>query len=292
MKWTYPLMIKHLDEWDIAANVRFSRHHHKGAVFIVEGETDCIALERFVSEKDCIVEIAFGKKNAIGAIDLLDDEGFQGVLALVDADFDRLLGITHSSNSIVLSEFHDIEMDILHTSAFEHIIREYAEKPKLQANFGSSMDRVRNEILEACRPLSVLRLYNERRNMGLNFRDLSFDFIEESTLKCDVNALALEIISKNSRRKINPQQIIRIIASESGAIHDLRQITRGHDAAHVLGRALRARLSSRRAVHTWRSEIESLLRLSFDFLAFAATDVFRQIKQWEDSNRPFRVLSC
>lgn len=41
----------------------------------------------------CDIEIGFGRKNVMEAIDILEDEGFVGVIGVADADFDRLLGV-------------------------------------------------------------------------------------------------------------------------------------------------------------------------------------------------------
>ena len=58
-------MIKYLDAHDIAAEIRFIRQKHKGAILIVEGEKDYRVLARFLSEPDCEIEIAGGKKRRL-----------------------------------------------------------------------------------------------------------------------------------------------------------------------------------------------------------------------------------
>jgi 5S rRNA maturation endonuclease (ribonuclease M5) len=67
-----------LEAWDIAAQVRLERQIHKGAFLIVEGPNDDKVLSRFSHDQRCSIVIAFGKPNVVGALDLLEEEGFPG----------------------------------------------------------------------------------------------------------------------------------------------------------------------------------------------------------------------
>src|SRR5260370_21204839 len=67
-------MTRDIGGWYVAAQVRLMRQLHKGCFLIVEGETDDKALYRFIDSDACQIEISFGKKNALDALDLLEEE--------------------------------------------------------------------------------------------------------------------------------------------------------------------------------------------------------------------------
>lgn len=74
----------------VANEVRLMRTHHKGALVIAEGPSDKNAFRSLLDPEACRIVIAYGKHNATGAIQVLEHDGFSGVLAVVDADFTRL----------------------------------------------------------------------------------------------------------------------------------------------------------------------------------------------------------
>jgi hypothetical protein len=57
---------------------------------VVEGYTDKLVYGNFVNPKTCEFVISDGKEQALNTIKILDNDKFTGVLAVVDADFDRL----------------------------------------------------------------------------------------------------------------------------------------------------------------------------------------------------------
>ena len=123
-------MISQIDAHYVAAQIRLVRQADKRTVLVLEGETDAKVFDRFIDKEACDTEIAFGKKNVIEAIDLLEDEGFVGVIGIADADFDRLLGVEHGLENLCLTDCHDLDLTIFASPALERYIAEYAD-PKL-----------------------------------------------------------------------------------------------------------------------------------------------------------------
>src|SRR5947207_15972275 len=116
-------MTRDIDGWHVAAQVRLLRQVHRGAILILEGESDNKALYRFIDPSGCEVEIGFGKTNVLKAMDLLEEEGFLGVVALVDADFDRILDATYNLENLCMTDKHDLDLTIFSSEAFDHYLR-------------------------------------------------------------------------------------------------------------------------------------------------------------------------
>ena len=74
--------------------IQMQRETFSGTFLLVEGSTDRVFYERFVNEADCVLKSLEGKPSSkqrvIAVLEILEKYHFQGVLAIVDADFDHL----------------------------------------------------------------------------------------------------------------------------------------------------------------------------------------------------------
>ena len=94
----------HLLSQDIANSVRLLRSAFSGTVLIVEGGKDLRVYRRFVDNNQCKLVNAFCKDNAIGALNILEMNNFQGVLAIVDTDFWNLDGVRVGSPNLLVTD--------------------------------------------------------------------------------------------------------------------------------------------------------------------------------------------
>src|SRR6266446_4329608 len=105
-------MRKEIDGHYVAAQIRLMRQVWKGSFLLLEGSTDAKVFDRFIDGSRCQIEIGFGKPNVHDAIELLEDEGFPGVVGVIDADFDRLTGTTYSLDNLCITDVHDLDFMI------------------------------------------------------------------------------------------------------------------------------------------------------------------------------------
>lgn len=101
----------------IANSVRMKRLKHAGAFMLVEGEDDKKLLKNFVEKALCVIQIAHGKPNVLGALAILERDSFQGVLAIADADFAHLEGEPPHSPNLFWTDTHDLETMLLASPA-------------------------------------------------------------------------------------------------------------------------------------------------------------------------------
>lgn len=282
-------MIGQIDAHYVAAQVRLVRQADKRTVLVLEGETDARVFDRFIDKEACDIEIGFGRKNVIEAIDLLEDEGFVGVIGVADADFDRLLGVEHNLENLCLTDCHDLDLSIFASSALERYLAEHADPKLLSAACKGDLQEFRRLILTTSLELSCCRLASEKYGLRLYFKDLRHDQYVDLSLTVDVQLLTNDVIQRSNTR-CTVDQLGRLIVAETDADHDLYQLANGHDVAAVLGIALRKLLGARRVEQTWASEIEAGLRLAFDWEAARGTALFGCLRAWEDSNRPHRIF--
>ena len=282
-------MIAQIDGYYVAAQIRLIQQTHKGAVLLLEGDKDDRVLRRFI-DGSCDIEIGFGREQVIKALDLLEEEGIGGVVAVIDADFDRILGRSYDLEGLCVTDCHDLDLTIFSSSALDRVVDMYAEKPLFEQAMGGSADKLRDFLLRASVELACCRLASERHALRLYFKDLKlYEFVDAASLITDLDKLASELVSRSTTRTtIN--ELKTYVQAEKSKQHDLRQLANGHDVATFLGIAFQGMLARRRVQQTWGSEIEAALRLAFDWQALSETELFRCLRAWEAGNKPYRVL--
>jgi hypothetical protein len=283
-----------VDEFDIAQEIRMERQTHKGSFLIVEGKSDHKALSRFVSDK-CSIVVAGNKSVALDALDLLDEEGFPGVLCLVDSDGEP---ITYTSENVIHSGYADLDIIIFSTGALDHVMRERSDPEKLAAFERSKGADYRTSVLQAAYPLACLRRISKQHALDLRFQDLRFTFISEHDLSVDHIAM-IDAVLAQSKCKLTAQPLFRQLQVEMLKNHNYYEVCRGHDVTQIVGISLVRCVSDIRHkardiadMRTWRQEIELLLRLAFDVAEFVKTTVYKAIKKWEAANSRYVVLNC
>ncbi|MDR3564455.1 MAG: DUF4435 domain-containing protein [Negativicutes bacterium] len=283
-------MLNQIDGAYVAAEIRMIRQVKECSILIVEGVNDEKIFSRFIDGDKCEIEIAFNKSNALDALDLLEDEGFPGVVAVVDADFDRVLGRSRHLENLCMTETHDLDLVVLLSSAFDFYIKEYCDNEKLHKSFEGDPKKLRTKIFNACLPIAYCRLASERRGMNISFKDLNYgEFIDKFTLEIDKMTLFSIVLSK-SNVNYDVNILSRLVDLEESYNFDLLQLVNGHDATAVLGIALQEMVGRRREVHTWSREVESALRLAFDWESMTRTEIYEALKGWEVSSAPYIIF--
>jgi hypothetical protein len=151
----------------IANEIRLLRSQHKGAFLLVEGRDDRLFAQRFISQNNCKVIVAEGKRNLLGVSEILESNGFSGICGFIDSDFDNVECRKYPSGNIISTEYHDLEGTLLCSSALDVVLGEYGSADKIN-RFGDA----RKAILEAAYPMGCMRLYSERAGLNLRFEGL------------------------------------------------------------------------------------------------------------------------
>jgi hypothetical protein len=279
-------MREHISPHDIANEVRMKRTQHSGSFLIVEGGSDALFFDCWISSGDCEVVVAHGRENAAGAIKLLVNEGFPGVLAVLDSDFCVIEGGTAGASS-VLTDAHDLETMLIQSPALDKVVTELGSKSKLVAMKGD----VRSLLTGAALEIGALRLLNHRESLCLNFEELSFrKFVDVNSLSLNVKELVRILVARSHVTGIKEAEILKKVKVIKGENLDSWHLCCGHDLVEILGIALAKILGTANAHSIKRETLEKDLRLAYEFAFLQATSVYSSIRKWENSNRPFVVF--
>ena len=284
-----------IDGYDIQAQIVQEKKTHEGGFLIVEGADDNDVFECFIDKEECSIVIAYTKENALDAAERLDSDGCGQFVCVVDADFDNINEKTYDSENIIVTEYHDLDILILCSSALEKFLEERAEPEKLEAVTKSKGTDVRSIVLEAASGLGYLRLLAkflwEREDYDLDFKDLEFGFISLDTLSCDEEEMVGEVLANSNHGQVRKSELVaRLKRIRNSQSYDLRQLCNGHDVMAILGISLRRMLGAFRDTETHRRYIEIDIRSAFDDRAFVSTQLFANLGRWEESHKPCRIL--
>jgi hypothetical protein len=292
-----------LDAADIAQSIRQERQVFSGCFLILEGKNDDRALKRHIDDKRCSLQVVGGKPMAIEVLDQLEDEGFQGILCIIDVDYDYLNddGVRSSSNKISTG-VHDLDVAIIASSAFDLYKQERCDSEKLAALESTRGSDLRALIFEAGRPIGCLRLLSaaNRRNMALNFSNLDFSsFIDANSLTVDLSKLLWSVLENSRPQTLSSTEIEKRFRIVSGKEHDPRMVCQGHDLIAIVSVALRSTIATLINPHTgrpdprsWNSEIEMGLRLAFGRQQFEETILYESLIEWEVANPAYQVIKA
>ncbi len=288
-------MKEFIDSYSIANTVRMSRSQFPGAIMIVEGSTDSRVYKRFVDYSTCLLVPALGKANATGALRLLEKQQFAGVVAIVDNDFWELDGIKPESESLMVTDTHDLETMILKSSALEKIEDEFLSKKRI-ARFGITL---RELILSVGSPVGFFRWISSGlyKQLSMNFHDLSFEKVivfNDNGVEVDIEEMVQEVIENSFLSQSVVHEITNTLRELIGRAdeYDLWHVCRGHDLIEILTLLIRNRVGNYRAKHISKDEVDGMVRLAFGFREFARTKLYASLVKWEQQNTDYRLFQA
>ena len=276
---------------NVANEVRMMRTEHKGTLLIVEGDTDTRTYRNVVDQEKCRIVIAQGRPNAIGALEILDADGFRGVLAILDSDFSRLEGAVSLSRNALLTDLHDLECMMIASPAFTRVLDEFAMPGRVEEFEKRVRCNVALALARSASAIGYLRWLSLRGNLGLKFEGLSFGkFLNQDDLLVDPQELVKAVRDHSQRHDLKESDLLSGVESLGAPGHDPWQVSCGHDVLDILSFGLRRVLASRNQADVKREALERSLRLAYERSYFAQTGLYQNIRLWEEANSPYRVL--
>jgi hypothetical protein len=243
-----------------------------------------------VASDSCQIIPSHGKANALCAVKILDEDGFQGVLAVVDADFWRLEGDGPTSQNLLLTDTHDLETMILKSPSLEKVLDEFGSASKID-RLAQERGGIRDVLLDCGEPMGYLRWVSRRLELSLTFEDVKFGrFVDKDCLSIDILQLVKTVKDKSCRHDLDDEFLMGSIDEVSDPGHDPWDVCCGHDLVGILSHGLGKALGSRPATEVKPKALERALRLGYEYTYFAQTRLYSSIRSWESANQPYKVL--
>ena len=269
-------------------------------LLVVEGESDGRFFRRQIDGKTCRLWPAQGKPDAKELIEIAMAENISGVLAIIDPDYDRLLGRLKSHPNIIYYDENDFEMMIIHSSSFDKAMREYlaAEElaPLLQPTGFSSL---RELVLDRAGRIGLLRFLSAKHTWDLSFSELNeYDkekkencfkqFVEANTLAIDAEKLLRVVLNASPNPRVSYEKAHEAYEKVIGEMPSWEQYCNGHDATALIAFGLMNGGWTDTNRYTNSDEIAHSLIVGYS--DFSKTEASSSLQDWETSNPPYRVM--
>ena len=167
-------MIKYRNAHIIANEIRMKRSLFSGCFIIVEGPSDYNVYGGFFSKINCSIIPSFKKENAIEALNILEIEKFEGVIAIVDSDFWKIEKKENISKNLFVTDTHDLETMMIKSPALDKILIEYGSRTKIPKYLKITGLEIRINLLNLGTPIGHLRWISIIDEMNLDFEELQY----------------------------------------------------------------------------------------------------------------------
>ncbi len=270
--------------------IRMRRSTFSGTFLLVEGSSDKSLYERFVDRTTCVLVVISGKPSSkyrvIEVLGALQKPVFHGILAIVDADFDRLQGFLDDNPNLFRTDLHDLETMLINSPALDKVIAEFGSEDKI-TGFGKD---IRTVILEDGVIIGCLRWISKMDGLNLTFDGIKFsNFIDDKTLRIDQSKLIQEVKNQSQAHSLDDKDLQKKMISQKDNNHDPRQVCCGHDLVEILSLGFRKAIGTSQASDVKPNILERSLRLAYEEVYFCETELYLSIRSWESNNQPFKV---
>ena len=272
------------DPGTLVAEIKMTRTDHQGAILLLEGKDDLRFWQTW-RHSDCDLIDGEGKPNVVGSIERLDSENFEGVLGLVDDDYDHLMDENLSSENLVATDAHDLECLLCRSPALYKVLSEFGDSSKIQRFENEEKSDVREGLLKRALEFGRLRWAALRCQLNINTVDIKVRrFVDTKTWMVDIENLICVAANRNSA---DADVLKRSIAELPCA--DPWYVVRGHDVVELLRIGLMRVLGDIKNSVGIR-QISGILRAGISREDLEHTMLWTKIRFWERENPAYSVL--
>lgn len=265
------------------------------AFLLVEGGTD----ERFwlsrVDPRACQVRAMGSRESALAEIREAGAEGRKGLVAVLDADFDRLDATLPDDRDVVWTDMHDLDTMLLASPAFDKVLVEVGSRKKIRELEVSEGRDLRASLTARGAAMGRLRWLSKREGLRLTFRKKRPDgtlsavdhakFCDRATWRVDVAKMVRAVLDFSG----DPKTKVEDLMSRMRALPDADewQVCNGHDLVGLLVIGLRSKVGNR---SLGVDDVEERLRLAFERDDLQRTAMYGALRRWEQRCAPYRLF--
>jgi len=267
------------------SEIRLSINSDK--VFILlEGKTDIKLFRNIFSYSYTDTTELKGKSKLKTALDILTSEGYLNIIGIKDADFDHL-ETPNYPNNLFMTDYHDMEVQMIESNAFNSVINEYA----ISDIYPTLITNLNNIIYNIAISIGYIRWFNEKEyervgSRVLNFNGLNFNnfiTIQRANLIFDIDNFLDTLLSHSNNTSLTTQNLKYEITRLQNISTDKLQVSTGHDLAKLIS-MLFSIIENSDKINVNQNKIEEALRLSYTIEYFKNTNLFQNLNNWANSN--------
>lgn len=255
----------------------------KRPILLMEGDSDRRTIRNILHTYVDIVP-GNGKPTTLDALNHLNLPAIEDwFTAIIDADFDRILGTQYSS-LVLITDSHDMDCEHIRSPALNKVVQELCSDQKCIKVFGLSINErldelsasIRSTLLSLAMPIGLLRLVSLTRDLGLKFKELDHGKILQSDkIAVDLTLLCNRTMATGAKKHVAAHELLSEINKLAEANHDPWQLCQGHDMCKLFSLVVRKYLG---AGNLSATETERALRLAYESAYFWRSDLGKRLR--------------
>lgn len=287
---------------DVVKNtIYFSRKKNKQKVFIlVEGTSD-VGFYKNIIDKTKVQIIPMGderrkgtsaKDNVVKAIEMLNNDKTQGVVAIVDTDYDEIVGTKRDMDNLIYTDEHDMETMILKTGAYERFENEFGNQEKVGV-YEKECGPILDNILECGSVIGKTRLLSIRKDLKLDFKSVDLENYFNESLEFDWQNYFKQVLYVS--QKISQKDELSKVLQNDNEKYNIWQLCRGHDLTELIvifySDKSKYKLGNSKAKYLKSESVEQFLRAAYYIpVYFKQTQMFQKLLEWQSKNIEWNLL--
>ena len=268
---------------DIFQSLKNKKDYNKVLV-LVEGPDDLFIYKILLDENKVVLDSSCSEQegcaNVLAILRELNDHPIiikhQQLfhIAILDADFNRVLRKLQTDNNLFYTDAHDNEMMVIKS---EHARASLGYT--LSLNDQETEEMFQN-VLKDLELLTLFKWHNMESGLGANFKHMDMmNFTQENLNRDD---FLFEIVNRKSKACVSSLDGLRdFVKSHYIDAHNVYDLTNGHDFVARLCYWMKQ--NKRRQISY--DEMEETLQCQFTKKLFSQTDMCKNINRWELQNR-------
>ena len=240
----------------------FDTHLNDGkVVLVVEGADDKEVYEKVMDAFSVCIYVDCNCDKHLVILNALNSRYGNRLLAIKDADFDRLDGTQPPYSNLVLTDTHDMEGMIVEDCL-----------PELQGEDAERCQGINlSDIYTELEDISFLKWFSHSNHCGINFSDM----IPDLDITAYYNAC---VANTNNVVNVSLADMYAFKAAHQGV--PVKELSNGHD----IFERIFVRAHSAKASNFAKRPFFRRLRMAYPASKFVNTSLYQDIRKWEAAN--------
>jgi hypothetical protein len=272
-------MLSNLTGDDLFAEILMLRTSDARTVVLLEGSSDCSALDPHMLEETSRSLPGYSKSAVERAIELVDESSIERVLGILDRDWVGLVESPMVSPNVVYTDLYDLDATIiLGGDVLDRLLSSLADRDQLAGYLQRMGTTARELFIRLAGQIGLGRFVARRDRLKVRFQRFPVHSCTDARVAVvDIATMSAVAISKSKAPACTEIELASKIRKAVEEEADLERFCSGHDLAALISHLIRKEWGGARVS---RDVVEKTARAAFDRGNLRRTQLYEQVKDW------------
>ena len=275
---------------DLFAEVLMLRTADPRTIVMLEGPSDCQALDTHVDNTAAHTIPGYSKAAVERAIQLADTAALQRVLAILDLDWVGLLDQPLVSANVVYTDAYDLDATIfLAADVMARVVATTTDRERVETYISLAGLPLRDTVVRIVGKVGLGRFISCRDRLEIPFRDFPVNIVlTENRNDVDMQQMVTVALGRAGNSSVHQADFLTKIRETLNTTRELSRYCSGHDIATVLAHLVKSRLGGNSIS---RATMEQFGKAALSCAALQQTVLYSAVATWA-TQAETRVWNC